>query len=101
MRLNELHADGGATRNAPMMQFQADILGHPVLRSGNEELSAIGAAWLAGIALGWWSGPADLETLSRASDRFEPAMSRTQRDTLYEGWKTAVARVCSQEAVHV
>jgi glycerol kinase len=101
MRLNELHADGGATRNTPMMQFQADILGRPVLRSSNEELSAIGAARLAGIALGWWSGPADLESLPCSSDRFEPAMNRTQRDALYDGWKTAVARACAREAVHV
>ena len=52
--IGELHADGGATRN-PLMQFQADILGRPVLRSGTEELSALGASLLAGLALGWWS----------------------------------------------
>src|SRR5579862_1878390 len=54
MRFIELRADGGATRNASLMQFQANILARTVVRSRNEELSAIGAAWLSGLALGWW-----------------------------------------------
>ena len=73
---SELHADGGATRNGLLMQFQADILGRPVLRSGNEELSALGAAWLAGLALGWWSGLAEIEALPHPADQFAPAMTK-------------------------
>lgn len=88
--LPALHADGGATRNSPLMQFQADILGRPVLRSTNEELSAIGAARMAGLALGWWKDQAELSELSDNVDKFPPAMGRTERDQLYAGWKKAV-----------
>jgi glycerol kinase len=87
-----LHADGGATRNETLMQFQADILGRPVLRSANEELSAIGTAWLAGLALGWWNSLAEIARLAPADDRFTPAMESSHRDRLYSGWKMAVAR---------
>ena len=52
--LSALRADGGATRNDALMQFQADVLGRAVVRSETEELSALGAAWMAGLALGWW-----------------------------------------------
>jgi glycerol kinase len=87
-----LHADGGATRNSPLMQFQADILGRPVLRSENEDLSALGASWLAGLALGWWSSLAELATLPRRIERFTPTMETPDRERLYCGWKAAVDR---------
>jgi glycerol kinase len=87
-----LHADGGATRNTALMQFQADILGQPVLRSVNEELSAIGASLLAGLELGWWADLAEIAGLPRAIDQFAPAMNVLERDRLYCGWKTAVKR---------
>ncbi len=90
LALRALLADGGATRNSALMQFQADILGRPVLRSTNEELSAIGAAWMAGIALGWWKGLAELSELPHNDDAFSPLMKRTDRDQLYSGWKRAV-----------
>ena len=86
----ELRADGGATRNTSMMQFQADILDRPVLRSSNEELSAIGAAWLAGIQLGWWRSMEELESLRSATDRFEPKKEAADRAELYRGWQRAV-----------
>jgi len=89
----ELRADGGATRNSLLMQFQADILGRPVLRSANEELSAIGAAWLAGLQLGWWRSLSDLEALRPPADRFEPRMAQTDRSRLYRGWQRAIASV--------
>jgi glycerol kinase len=89
----ELLADGGATRNPLLMQFQADILGCPVLRSSNEELSAIGAAWLAGLELGWWKSPGELEAIGQNVDRFEPRMREGERKALYDGWKHAVANV--------
>jgi glycerol kinase len=87
-----LHADGGATRNQALMQFQADVLGRPILRSANEELSAIGAAWLAGLALGWWHDLAEIARMDPAEDKFTPAMESSDRDRLYSGWQTAVAR---------
>jgi glycerol kinase len=93
MAFSELLADGGATRNSSLMQFQADILGCPVLRSSNEELSAIGAAWLAGLELGWWKSLRDLEFIDQNVDRFEPRMKRSESKALYDGWKQAIANV--------
>jgi glycerol kinase len=92
MAFAALHADGGATRNHALMQFQADILGVPILRSSNEELSAIGASWLAGLALGWWAGLSEIEALPLESDRFTPTMEVRERNRLYTGWRTAVKR---------
>ena len=95
----ELHSDGGATRNNMLMQFQADILGRPVVRSKNEELSALGAAWLAGLALGWWKSPADLESISSKGECFAPAMPAEHSKALYAEWTDAVRRVrTSREA---
>ena len=85
-------ADGGATRNGALMQFQADILDRPVLRSGQEELSAIGAAWLAGLALGWWRSLAEIEGIARTDDRFLPGMEQSDRRSRLDGWRLAVAR---------
>jgi glycerol kinase len=93
LQFNELRADGGATRNASLMQFQADILGQPLLRSLNEELSAIGAAWLSGLALGWWGSANELELFSSAPDCFIPALDSEKRELLYEGWREAVSQV--------
>ena len=78
MRFIELRTDGGATRNASLMQFQSNILACPVLRSLNEELSAIGAAWLSGLALGWWKSLDEIEQISCISDRYgrRPSMRR-------------------------
>jgi glycerol kinase len=87
-----LRADGGATRNSLLMQFQADILGRPVLRSGTEELSALGASLLAGLALGWWNSLAEVADLAQTVDQFAPAMAEANRKRCYAGWKAAVAR---------
>ena len=75
------------------MQFQADILGKPVLRSTDEELSAIGAAWIAGLELGWWKTLAELEALPRNADTFLPRMHSFERGRLSAGWARAVAKV--------
>jgi glycerol kinase len=90
---DELQADGGATGNSTLMQLQADILGRMVVRSKNEELSAIGAAWLAGLALGWWSSPAELASMACDGEFFVPAMPPATSKALYAGWADAVARV--------
>jgi glycerol kinase len=90
LRFKELRADGGATRNTSLMQFQADVLGQPVLRSLNEELSAIGAAWLSGLSLGWWGSANELELLASEPDRFVPNPDSEKRELLYKGWTRAV-----------
>ena len=87
---DELLVDGGGTRNSTLIQFQADIIGCPVLRSGHEELSAVGAAWLAGLELGWWTSLSELESIGRNGDRFEPRMKASERKSLYDGWMGAV-----------
>lgn len=96
---DELRADGGATRSNMLMQFQADILGRAVVRSKNEELSAIGAAWLAGLAQGWWTSPAEVASMACDGERFNPAMPPATRSALYAGWTDAVARVRSSREV--
>jgi glycerol kinase len=93
-----LLADGGASRNDDLMQFQADILGCPVLRSGSTDLSAQGAAWLAGLAVGIWPSVEALAMLPRDVARFEPVMSAAERDRRYGGWRHAVARARSRGA---
>jgi glycerol kinase len=74
------------------MQFQADILGRPVIRNLSTDLSAIGAAWLAGLAVGFWSSLEELESLPRLEDRFEPRMPESERQDRYAGWREAVSR---------
>jgi glycerol kinase len=91
-RSSALHVDGGATRNSLLMQFQADILGRPVVRSGTAELSALGASLLAGLALGWWNNLLEVADLPQTADHFAPAMAEADRKRLYTGWKAAAAR---------
>jgi glycerol kinase len=92
MPLPALYADGGASRNDLLMQFQADILDCPVIRSSSPDLSAIGAAWLAGLAVGFWKSIEEIEALPRSTTRFEPAMSQARRDEMTSGWLNALAR---------
>lgn len=87
-----LYADGGASRNARLMQFQADILGCPVIRSASADLSAIGAAWLAGLAVGYWASLEELAALPGETSRFEPDMSDARRTEMIEGWRDALER---------
>lgn len=86
-----LMADGGATRNDVLMQFQADMIGRPVLRNRCAELSAMGAARLAGLAIGLWR-LADLRALPEEIDRFEPRMPEVERRARRQGWQDAVSR---------
>ena len=90
--LPALFADGGASRNSRLMQFQADILGSPVIRSSSADLSAVGAAWLAGLAVGFWKSHNELEALPRPTTRLEPEMPAARRDALIAGWSEALAR---------
>ena len=101
--LSALRADGGATRNDELMQFQADVLGRVVVRSGTEELSALGVAWMAGLELGWWGSLQEFEALVREPVKFVPKMVTEERERRYSGWKDAVAkaryRPCPAEGV--
>jgi glycerol kinase len=95
IELTELRVDGGASMNNFLMQFQADILGVTVDRPKIVETTAAGSAYLAGLAVGVWNSPSDLDQIRRTDSRFEPQMDEKQRDELYQGWLSAVARVRS------
>ena len=92
-----LLADGGAARNDDLMQFQADLLGRPVVRRNSEDLSAIGAAWLAGLAVGLWRSLDDLEALPGSQQQFAPRMPDNERERRYSGWLDAVHRALAKE----
>ena len=93
--IRELRVDGGAAVNNFLMQFQADILGKTVVRPADVETTALGAAYLAGIAEGVWSGVDEVESFWRIERRFEPRMPANRRDELVEGWRHAVSRAKS------
>lgn len=90
--LQVLLADGGATRNRGLMQFQADILGVPLLCSTAGDVSALGAAYLAGLTVGLWDSEEEIAALERPQVCYEPAMSQDRRDALCAGWQAAVRR---------
>ena len=93
LQLDELRVDGGACENDFLMQFQADLLGVPVRRPPVLEVTALGAAALAGIAVGYWSDRSQLaDAVGRGATVFEPAMGADRRDVLYGGWERAVER---------
>ena len=86
-----LRVDGGATRNDFLMQFQADILDIPVQRAGNLESTALGAAYLAGLGVGYWKDMEEIKTFYASGQIFKADMDEERREKLYTGWKTAVA----------
>ncbi len=90
--LGALRVDGGAAVNDLLMQFQADILGVPVVRPLVTETTALGAAYLAGLATGFWAGPSDLKAKREGDVRFEPLMSATERAERRARWQKAVER---------
>lgn len=91
-QLQELRVDGGATANNFLMQFQADILGRRIVRPLDIETTALGAAYLAGLATGYWKSEGELESFWKADRVFDPAMKADERESLYAGWQKAVAR---------
>ncbi len=91
-KLAELRVDGGATANNFLMQFQADILGCRIVRPADIETTALGAAYLAGLATGFFKNTAEVEQFWRAERIFEPVMDAGLREQLYSQWKLAVAR---------
>ncbi len=92
IRLEELRVDGGAARNDMLMQFQADILGVRVVRPKVTETTALGAAYLAGLAVGYWKDGQEIAAQWQAERRFEPGMDRGQAGALMNRWRKAVER---------
>jgi len=90
--LAELRVDGGASVMDLLCQFQADQLGVVVRRPANQETTALGAAYLAGLAEGVWASTSEISATWAAAAEFEPRMSRDEADTLYAGWRKAVER---------
>ncbi len=92
IRLNTLKADGGASNNNFLMQFQADIASVPVMRPACVETTALGAAYLAGLAVGFWQGTKELVSNWQVDRVFQPAMEEKKRQAQIAGWKKAVTR---------
>ncbi|MBB1569940.1 MAG: glycerol kinase GlpK [Propionibacterium sp.] len=92
VKLTELKVDGGMTANETLMQFQADQLGVDVVRPVVAETTALGAAYAAGIAVGYWSGEQDVIDNWAEDKRWAPEMDQAERDRLYRNWKKAVTK---------
>ncbi|HVG21419.1 MAG TPA: glycerol kinase GlpK [Blastocatellia bacterium] len=92
IKLSELRVDGGAARNDFLMQFQADILGIPVVRPANTETTAAGAAYLAGLAVEFWADVKEINEMWQRERTFEPNMSESERKRLFGDWNRAVSR---------
>jgi glycerol kinase len=90
--LESLKVDGGMVQNELLMQFQADLLGVPVIRPQVAETTALGAAYAAGLATGFWAEQEDLRENWQEDKRWEPTMDAGQRDEYYKFWKKAVTR---------
>jgi glycerol kinase len=88
--VRELRADGGAAANDWLMQFQADIAGVPVGRPALVETTAMGAAGLAGLSVGFWSDPEELRGVQALDRQFRPGLAAEERDRLLDGWRRAV-----------
>jgi glycerol kinase len=97
IELRELRVDGGACANNFLMQFQADILGVPVERPEIIETTALGAAYLAGLAVGFWKDQSMIAERRKVNRRFEPSMNEDKRERLYTNWKKAVKRAMHWE----
>ncbi|HQZ16110.1 MAG TPA: glycerol kinase GlpK [Vicinamibacteria bacterium] len=96
LSLETIRVDGGATRNGALLQFQADILGARVLRPVVAETTALGAAYLAGLATGVWADQDDIQKLWALDRTFTPSMDAAKRESLYAGWTDAVSRTRSR-----
>lgn len=97
IRLHALRVDGGAVVNNFLMQFQSDILGTPVERPEVREVTALGAAYLAGLAVGFWSSLDELQDKATIEKTFKPGIETTERNYRYAGWKKAVNRTLHWE----
>jgi len=92
IKLKELRVDGGASANNLLMQFQSNLLGVPVVRPRVTETTALGAAYLAGLAVGFWEDQKQIAAQWQVDRRFTPAMQSSQRSKLERGWNKALER---------
>jgi glycerol kinase len=92
IELKVVNVDGGPTRNNFLMQFQSDILGRTIVRTNIEEISALGTAFMAGLATGFWKDLDEISKLRVVDRTFDSQMKNENRDSLYTAWKTAVKR---------
>ena len=99
IKIPVLKVDGGAAMNNYLMQFQSDIIGIEIARAKNLETTALGAAFLAGLAVGFWEDLEEIKKLNEAGETFTPSMNNAHKEQLYRGWKKAVhaTRVFSQD----
>ena len=97
IKLKELRVDGGASANDLLMQLQADLLSVPVVRPKVAETTALGAAYLAGLAVGFWKNQADIARQWQVDKRFKPAMKSVVRDRIAKGWERALGRAKAWE----
>ncbi len=98
LKLSRLNVDGGASRDAFLMQFQADILDKPIERPATRETTALGAAYLAGLAVGVWKSRAEIKETRVCDARFDSRMDAEKRENLLAGWRKAVGRSLDWEA---
>lgn len=91
IKIPVLKVDGGAAKNEYLMQFQSDILDTPIQRAKNLETTALGAAFLAGLAVGYWKDTDEIREFYEAGKIYESKMKEEEREKLYSGWKKAVA----------
>ena len=96
LNLKELRVDGGPTNDSFLMQFQTDMLSVPVVCGNIEELSALGTAFAAGLAVGFWGSIEEIGKLRKVRETYNSVMCESTRNLLYEGWKQAVARVLTE-----
>lgn len=99
IELMELRVDGGLTHNAFLMQFQADILGIPVAPSSVEELSATGSVYMARLATGFWTSKTEIESLRCSVEPYHCGLDIQKVKQLYKGWKEAITRTVSPNAL--
>ena len=99
IKLKELRVDGGAAANEFLMQFQADILGVPVVIQETTETTALGAAYLAGLAVGFWKDQSQIAAHYKVKKKFIPQMASPERESLYRKWKKAVERAKGWEQI--
>ncbi len=92
VKLNALKVDGGMVVNNTLMQLQSDVLGVPVIRPRVAETTALGAAYAAGLAIGFWNTMEDLRQNWQIDETWEPTMDEAEREREYRYWKKAVTR---------
>ncbi|MFW6329617.1 MAG: FGGY-family carbohydrate kinase, partial [Alkalispirochaetaceae bacterium] len=97
IQAKEMKVDGGASMNDFLMQFQADILGVPVMRPKIVETTARGSGFLAGLAVGFWKDQKDLKNAFELDKKFEPTLGKGEREKLYAGWQKAVQKAMAWE----